>query len=77
MCKWQSNIGAQRTGTLFPTSKPQAMNSVSFNGIPSVANAYVEDCQVRSSLFTDLLFSVDSLGKVKGCLLYTSDAADE
>lgn len=53
-------------GTLFPTSKPQAMNSGSFNGIPSVANAYVEDCQVRSSLFTDLLFSVDSLGKVKG-----------
>ena len=53
-------------GTLFPASKPQAMNSVSFNGIPSVANADVEDCQVRSSLFTDLLFSLDSLGKVKG-----------
>ena len=42
------------------------MNSGSFNGILSVANAYVEDCQVRSSLFTDLLFSLDSLGKVKG-----------
>ena len=42
------------------------MNSVSINGIPSVANADIEDCHVRSSLFTDLLFSLDSLGKVKG-----------
>ena len=59
-------LGHKEWERYFLLRKPQAMNSVSINGIPSVANADVEDCHVRSSLFTDLLFSLDSLGKVKG-----------